>query len=108
MGILLWPGWLLWAMLIFFFGQAHPGPLDDVTRLDTPRILVAVAVLIIFVLTFTPLPMRIVGGETPELASGQGVCSLLPLGLVLGVAGWLAWRSRIGEGTDRQSRVGSC
>jgi membrane-associated protease RseP (regulator of RpoE activity) len=94
MGIFLWPGWFLWAGLIFFFGQSHPDPLDDVTRLDTPRKIVAVAVLLIFVLTFTPLPMRLFTGELPALQGGGSAGCLAAPGLLVGGSAWLARRLR--------------
>jgi hypothetical protein len=98
LGIVFWPGWLLWAFLIFFFGQSHPDPLDDVTRLDTPRKLVAVVVLLIFVLTFTLLPLTEVRGAVPASESGQEVtCSLLGAGLIVGAAAWCARRRRMTE-----------
>lgn len=94
MGFLLWPGWYLWAGLIFVFGQSHPDPLDDVTRLDAPRVLVALLTLLVFVLTFTPLPMRLITGAVPGEDLGQGLsCFALP-GLLIGGAIWLARRSR--------------
>jgi membrane-associated protease RseP (regulator of RpoE activity) len=94
MGFFLWPGWYLWAALSFLFGQSHPDPLDDVTRLDTPRKLVAIAVLLIFVLTFTPLPMQLFSGELPVTDVEGATGCLAPLGLIVGAAAWLAWRHR--------------
>jgi membrane-associated protease RseP (regulator of RpoE activity) len=92
LGMVLWQGWLLWAALIFFFGQSHPDPLDDVTRLDTSRKLVAVAVLLVFILTFSLLPMRVVAGELPTVQPGQPeVCLAVP-GLVVALGVWLARR----------------
>lgn len=91
LGIFFWQGWLLWAALIFFFGRAHPEPLDDVTGLDTSRKLVAVAVLLVFVLTFAPLPMRVFTGEVPGLESGAGAC-LGGVALIVGLAAWLSRR----------------
>jgi len=88
LGILFWQGWLLWAGLVFLFGQSHPDPLDDVTRLDTPRKLIAVVVLLVFILTFTVLPMRIVSGEPPALQPEQSASTLAAPGLFLGAAGW--------------------
>ena len=79
-------------MLIFFFGQSHPDPLDDVTRLDTSRKLVAVTVLLIFALTFTVLPLAEVRGAVPASESGQAPCSLLGPGLIIGAAAWYAHR----------------
>jgi Zn-dependent protease len=64
---LLWPGWWVWAGLIFLFGRGHPEPLDGITRLDRPRKALAVLVLLIFILTFTPVPIRILTAE-PDLA----------------------------------------
>ncbi len=73
LGIFVWRGWLLWAGLVFFFGQGHPDPLDDVTRLDAPRKLLAVAILLVFVLTFTVLPIREISGAIPiSQPSGAG------------------------------------
>jgi membrane-associated protease RseP (regulator of RpoE activity) len=94
MGLLFWQGWLLWAALIFLFGQSHPDPLDDVTRLDTPRKMVAIAVLLIFVLTFTPVPMRILSGELPALEPGQAVCGLVVPGLIAAAGVWFARQAR--------------
>jgi membrane-associated protease RseP (regulator of RpoE activity) len=93
LGLALWPGWLLWAALIFFFGQSHPDPLDDVTRLDGARKVVAVVVLLIFVLTFTLLPMRMVTGEAPAIEPGQATC-LVVWGLFAAAGAWVAHRRR--------------
>ncbi|MGD2205372.1 MAG: site-2 protease family protein [Anaerolineae bacterium] len=96
MGLFLWQGWLLWAALIFLFGRAHPDPLDDVTRLDTPRKIVAVAVLLIFVVTFTPLPMRVLTGDLPVLEPGRSAAWLGVPGLLVGMGVWFARRWRVG------------
>jgi membrane-associated protease RseP (regulator of RpoE activity) len=55
-----WQGWWLWTLLIWFFGQQHAAPLDDITPLTARQRLLAVVVLIIFVLTFIPIPLRII------------------------------------------------
>lgn len=55
-----WQGWWLWAMLIWFFGQQHAAPLDDITPLTARQRVLAVIALIIFVLTFIPVPMRLI------------------------------------------------
>jgi membrane-associated protease RseP (regulator of RpoE activity) len=54
-----WSGWWLWAMLIFFLGRVHAEPLDQITPLDGRRRLLAVMALILFVLTFTPVPLLV-------------------------------------------------
>ncbi len=57
LGLFVWPGWYLWAALIFVFGQTFATPLDEITRLDAKRAVLAVAMLVIFVLIFTPIPL---------------------------------------------------
>jgi membrane-associated protease RseP (regulator of RpoE activity) len=52
-----WPGWWLWAFLIFLLGRFHAEPLDQITPLDPPRRAVAVLGVVIFFLVFTPVPL---------------------------------------------------
>jgi hypothetical protein len=56
-----WPGWFIWAGLIFFLARSHAEPLDEITPLDGGRRLLAVLGLAIFVLTFTPVPLLLFG-----------------------------------------------
>ena len=60
MGIVLWEGWLVWAMLTFLLGVAHPPPLNDLTPLDPRRRVLGMVVLLIFVLVFVPVPLTVV------------------------------------------------
>jgi membrane-associated protease RseP (regulator of RpoE activity) len=53
----LWSGWFLWAILILVFGVRHPAPLNDLSPMGFKRALVGVGVLILFVLTFAPIPL---------------------------------------------------
>lgn len=55
--LLVFPGWLLFVGLLFFFGRVYATPLDDITGLDPPRKAVAIAALVLFVLIFTPVPL---------------------------------------------------
>ena len=55
-----WQGWWLWTMLIWLFGQQHATPLDDITPLTARQRLLAAGTLIIFVLTFIPVPLRLI------------------------------------------------
>jgi len=59
---LAWSGWLIWAALIFFVGRVYAEPLDQVTPLDSRRKWLAVLALVIFLLTFTPIPLNIMVG----------------------------------------------
>jgi membrane-associated protease RseP (regulator of RpoE activity) len=55
----LWIGWLIWIVLIFFFGLGHPPPLDDITELDPKRKVIGVLAVIMFILVFTPVPFSL-------------------------------------------------
>ena len=51
-----WQGWFLWAFLVLIFGVRHPAPLNDLSPMGLRRTLVGIGVLVLFVLTFTPIP----------------------------------------------------
>ncbi len=53
-----WPGWYLWAALIFFLGRTYAQPMDQVTPVDKRRRILALIGMIIFVLVFMPIPLR--------------------------------------------------
>jgi membrane-associated protease RseP (regulator of RpoE activity) len=50
------PGWLALVIILLIFGMRHPKPFDAETELDNKRRLVAFIILIIFLLSFTPIP----------------------------------------------------
>jgi membrane-associated protease RseP (regulator of RpoE activity) len=52
-----WLGWWLWAALIYFFGRFYAEPLDQITPINGWRKALAITAMIIFVLTFTPVPL---------------------------------------------------
>ena len=54
-------GWFIWLVLLLLIGIEHPPALDDVTQLDNRRRLIGYLVIMIFILTFVPVPIRIVG-----------------------------------------------
>jgi len=50
-------GWLLFAILILLLiGTQHQPPLNEITRLDTRRKLLGLLILIIFIISFAPVP----------------------------------------------------
>ena len=49
--------WVIWAVLLFFFALRHPAICDD-SKLGAKRIVLGVAALAIFLLTFTVVPIR--------------------------------------------------
>jgi membrane-associated protease RseP (regulator of RpoE activity) len=51
-----WTGWWLWAALLLWLGRVHAQPLDQITTLDPPRRMLALAMIVIFVLVFAPVP----------------------------------------------------
>ncbi|MFN8380726.1 MAG: site-2 protease family protein [Anaerolineales bacterium] len=54
-----WSGWWLWAVLLFWLGRVHAQPLDQITTLDPTRRLIGYAMIIVFLLVFTPVPFMI-------------------------------------------------
>jgi membrane-associated protease RseP (regulator of RpoE activity) len=99
LGLLAWPGWFIWAGLVYLFGRGHPGPLDRVTRLDARRKLIAGLVLAAFVLTFTPVPLTIVVPEGMEATGGLARLGLPALAGTLVVLNQI--RRRIGVTAKR-------
>ncbi len=62
----LWPGWLVWAVIVLVMGIAHPPTADPEERLSPGRKLLALVCLAVFVVCFTPVPVRVVA-ETPTV-----------------------------------------
>ena len=56
----IWSGWWLWAALVFLLGRVYAEPLDQITELDPPRKWLGILALIIFILTFSPIPLSII------------------------------------------------
>lgn len=54
-----WTGWWLWALILLWLGRVQAELLDQITQLDARRRAVAVLVIIIFLLVFTPVPFMI-------------------------------------------------
>lgn len=52
-------GWLLWAVALLFLGERHPPLLDEREPLSRGRKLLALAALLIFLLSFMPVPLQI-------------------------------------------------
>jgi len=58
LGIFFWAGWLVWALLIKILGLNHPRIWDEDASLGTKRKTIGVLILIIFILSFIPDPVR--------------------------------------------------
>lgn len=60
LGIFLWPGWLVFGILTLFLGLRHPPPLDPYTPLDRSGRILGWAAIVLFLLTFIPVPLNFV------------------------------------------------
>lgn len=59
LGVLVFEGWIVWAVLLVILGIRHPAIMEPYIPLDDRRRAVGLASLIIFILTFIPVPMTI-------------------------------------------------
>ena len=57
LGYFLWPGWYIWAVLLFSLSFFRAAPVLDATPLDDRRLLLAFVSLIIFLVCFMPAPI---------------------------------------------------
>jgi membrane-associated protease RseP (regulator of RpoE activity) len=57
-----WPmlGYLLFALILLFLRFRHPRPFVDLPMIGPGRAIVALVALVIFVLTFIPVPVRVI------------------------------------------------
>lgn len=58
MGVFFWIGWFLWAVLIYFLGLKHPRIWDEHSSLSRGRQILGLVVLVIFILSFIPDPVK--------------------------------------------------
>lgn len=55
--IFVYPGWILLLVLLIWFGYRHPPTMDD-APIDGKRFAIGILTLIIFILSFTPEPFK--------------------------------------------------
>jgi membrane-associated protease RseP (regulator of RpoE activity) len=60
LGLSFWGGWLVWAVLALAFGLGHPSTVDRDTPLDRRRAFAAWATVVLFIVTFSPVPLSFV------------------------------------------------
>ncbi|MBI4690743.1 MAG: site-2 protease family protein [Nitrospirae bacterium] len=58
LGFFFWEGWLIWAVLLLILGLKHPPVLYWETPLDDRRRAICWTTIIIFVVTFIPVPFK--------------------------------------------------
>jgi membrane-associated protease RseP (regulator of RpoE activity) len=59
LGVLLWEGWIIWAVLLLVLGLRHPPVISWEVPLDRRRKLIGWIAFVIFILTFIPVPFKI-------------------------------------------------
>ena len=52
------PVWFIFAVMLLFIGFKHPPPIDPFTQLDFKRKCIGILMLVIFLLSFTPIPLK--------------------------------------------------
>jgi membrane-associated protease RseP (regulator of RpoE activity) len=60
LGIFVWQGWLIFAVLTLFLGLRHPPPIYDYLPLDPRRRLIGWIAVVLFIVTFVPEPLKLV------------------------------------------------
>ncbi len=58
LGIYFWIGWFIWAFIILLMGLKHPRIIDESIPLSHKRKLLGVLILVIFILSFIPAPVK--------------------------------------------------
>lgn len=58
LGYFLWEGWFVWVVLVLLIKIGHPPTLNDQVPLDTKRKVIGWLAMFIFVLSFTPVPIK--------------------------------------------------
>jgi len=71
MGVFFWIGWFVWAILIGFIGLKHPRIWDEDISISEGRRWIAVLVVLIFIFSFIPDPVK--GGSLLDLVRGTGI-----------------------------------
>lgn len=71
MGVVFWFGWIVWALIILLLGMKHPRVFDEQEPLSAARRTLGVVAAIIFVLSFSPAPIK--GYSLLELAKQWGL-----------------------------------
>jgi membrane-associated protease RseP (regulator of RpoE activity) len=59
LGLFVWPGLLMWALIVFFIAGRGTPPLEDVTPISPGRRLLGYTALIILLLILVPLPQAL-------------------------------------------------
>ncbi len=80
LGIFFYPGWIIFAFLIFLLGVRHPPPLNDLTPLDGRRVAVGAIALVILVSGFVVVPLTTPTGKLAVIDHTGGPNGAAPIG----------------------------
>jgi len=80
-----WTGWLLWFVLLIVLGLGHPATTDTDIPLKGSRRLGALATILLFVITFSPVPLSL---ELPKAPPSGQTYNVLPHGSAHELAYW--------------------
>ncbi|NIN01094.1 MAG: site-2 protease family protein [candidate division Zixibacteria bacterium] len=58
LGYFFWEGWFVWVVLVLLIKIGHPPTLNDQVPLDIKRKVIGWVAMLIFVLSFTPVPIK--------------------------------------------------
>lgn len=56
LALFVWPGLRLWVLIVFLIGGRGSPPLNDVTPLDTGRVVLGYIAILILILILAPMP----------------------------------------------------
>ncbi len=59
LGLFTWKGWMIWAGMVMLIGIWHPPVVNQSGKLDRRRRVVSFVTLVVFILTFIPIPFYI-------------------------------------------------
>src|ERR1700686_4979177 len=59
LGLYFWRGWILWSVLLLAIGFRHPPLLNRWEKLDRARLLWAAVAVVMFIVSFMPMPVMI-------------------------------------------------
>lgn len=70
--------WLLWLLLLVFFGRVYAAPLDMITPLTPGRRWIAYLGIVVFIVTFIPAPFTVAEGGSLAPSLRDAALYLLP------------------------------
>lgn len=71
MGVFFWVGWIFWAAVMFVLGLKHPRLIDEEEPLSRRRKVLSLIVILIFILSFIPDPVK--GFDLVNVLKSYGV-----------------------------------